>query len=351
MKKYFIYLIIFAAFLILNSCREIIDADPNVSITKISYTKVLDNQSTSVIMPLKPGNQWIYKVTKYDMNGSMQSQGYDTIRVLSEININGEKWFNVINPLDNAIDTTLLTNTDVGLWLKCNCNDSKSRLKAQYPVNYQQYFSGDFQALSLTNGNTFKTYMDTMNIWAKAENISNFVTPTGNYNCIKYRNWLEKKTLNADPLPDKVDPYMIEYYVPDFGLLRRDQYYPISNTANSIQVIYELVSQNITGGGCLEQKLTEKDFGNITLGASEALQIPNILINNSPDTVKIMSIIFESPNGTTTKISDYPQYIQPGNSFYVTILVEPTSVGAFEVKVTIQTTCGEYTFKVNGKGV
>ena len=204
----------------------------------------------------------------------------------------------------------------------------------------------------LNDSGNYKTVIDTMDIWAKAENISGLNTPAGNFDCIKYTNKFEKNTPNIDIFPDKLDPFIIEYYVPDFGLVRAE-YYSISLSGGTPyrSALYELVSQNITGGGCLEQLITDKDFGDIPGGAQKTLQIDNILINKTADTIKVQSININGGEVLLTNPTDYSQTILPGNSLNLTLTASQIKFGNFTSYITIQTTCGEYTLTVKGKGV
>ena len=70
---------------------------------------------TSVIIPLKVGNMWIYKTTSWSVRANSDSTFYsDTTRVNSQMVINNAVWFLVTTT--TGVDTSKRQNRSDGLW-------------------------------------------------------------------------------------------------------------------------------------------------------------------------------------------------------------------------------------------
>lgn len=70
---------------IMTSCEDIVNSDKNIKKTSLDYTKVLDNQETGVIMPLKVGYKWLYSVDVVNEQNVAISNRIDSIVVLREV--------------------------------------------------------------------------------------------------------------------------------------------------------------------------------------------------------------------------------------------------------------------------
>ena len=242
MKKYFIIPFIIFLLGLFSSCKDIINSDENINKYSIDYTYVLTDQTKSVIMPLHEGNTWIYQITEYDLNGIVTKQSLDTIFVSKEITLNNEIWFEVVDKMFNYTDSTVMVNTDLGLWYKCNPCDSMSYLEAQYPLKNSPYYAGenyfDFFYRDSTDSLVFVS--ETINRMANFENVSKVNIPAGTFDCIKYTNWFESKILSK-----AYNPSYVRYYVPDLGMIREEHYVNRFNNSSCIVILYELISYKL----------------------------------------------------------------------------------------------------------
>jgi hypothetical protein len=211
MKQALIFLQIIIISLLAISCGDIVDSDKNILKTKINYKYVLDNQDSGVLMPLAVGNIWYYKVTESD-----KEVYYDSIDVVGEQIINDEKWFEVYFPFFSREQTILMTNTDVGLWVKSDELENESFLLAQYPVKGEVFISS-------------LPFLGNVQI-EKVISEENINTELGEYQCIRF-------DMSADN-PSGLQ--MTEYYSVNKGLIKAE----LLNT-NGNTILYELVRQPI----------------------------------------------------------------------------------------------------------
>lgn len=224
MKKLNLLIALFVISIILSSCGDITNSDPNVNTKVIQYNKVLANQVQSVIMPLKVGNRWIYRKENLKL---------DTTEVMSMIKINGEDWFNVKHI---RMGNLYLTNTDVGLWYKCEC-EGESFLQAKYPVYGNSYTTNFYyNPFIYYNDSTdkYESGIDTLYREIIMENNKVITVPKGTFNTILYKTYI--KSINKLPF----NAYIYFYYVPDLGLIKIEEY-----LNGSLQFTYELVDYTI----------------------------------------------------------------------------------------------------------
>ncbi len=242
MKKHtlFLFLLLVSMTAIISCNDDIINSDDNINKTNktiIEYDYVLANQDSSVIMPLRAGNKWIYNITDYDGKGGIKSQRLDSIMVLKDSIINNEKWFYVWNPIVGN-GNVMMTNTDAGLWLKCPyCGNKPSYLEAQYPLSANPYYIGELNFVFADKG---WKLLDTAQNWIRYESAVDFKVPAGTFNSIKYTNWVELKVLKRT-----IDPFRISYYAPNIGLVRLEVYIDIYNPV--LNRVYELISYDLGG--------------------------------------------------------------------------------------------------------
>ncbi|OGU18153.1 MAG: hypothetical protein A2475_08810 [Ignavibacteria bacterium RIFOXYC2_FULL_35_21] len=243
MKK---YLFIASSFLLLglfSSCEDIINSDENINKYGIHYNYVLTDQTNSVIMPLHVGNTWIYNVQEIK-SGSLVREYLDTIKVVNEVLHNNEKWFEVwwIND-DNS--TIFLTNTDVGLWMKCEICDNKSSLEAQYPKLTSPYLASvNDNVKTLVYDDSLDEYVvldKNFYRWTNIENVSNVIVPAGRFNGLEYQNWLEDKNTKM-----QFAMSYIPFYVPDIGPIIFEYYLLGSKPeATNLNLLFELISYEL----------------------------------------------------------------------------------------------------------
>lgn len=330
MKK-FIYLFTIILLAIgANSCKDIIDSDDNILKEKIDYNFVLNDQKNSVIMPLQPGYKWFYKVRE---NGK---EYLDSIEVVAETEINGEKWFEVRFPMFNG-ENVYMTNTDMGLWLKCGVCENDSYLIAQYPLKDKKYFAGSFETLiRYDDGNGNDVFeKDTMFKWGEYTEFGDKTVYGGTYNCIKYDKWFESK---HDP-SRKTAKY-IEYYSVDLGPV----YSEITTIdQQGIYKSYELLGTNFKNKDKL-QNVYEIDFGIIPIGSSKELQVANFFLNESQQSVNINSINLNLNLTPVILISPtmFPITIAPIESLTLRLKCTPTAIGSYSGIMTVNTSIGSY---------
>jgi hypothetical protein len=70
-----------------------------------------DDYNSLPIMPLKVGNTWIGRTQEFDSAGIVTSTTFDTLRIISEQQIQGETWFRTNTGF-------LLTNRTDGAWFQ-----------------------------------------------------------------------------------------------------------------------------------------------------------------------------------------------------------------------------------------
>jgi hypothetical protein len=224
MKKLNLLIALLVISFILSSCGDITNSDPNINTKVIQYNKVLANQVQSVIMPLKVGNRWIYR---------KENSKLDTTEVMSMLKINGEDWFNVKHI---RMGNLFLTNTDVGLWYRCEC-ETQSYLLAKYPINSNSFTTGFYYGIQLIEDSlgNYHTIIDTLYNEVKIENTVEVNVPKGKFTAILYKSNL--KSINIVHY-FTIDLYF--YYVPDLGLIKLEEYYN-----GSISQTFELVDYTI----------------------------------------------------------------------------------------------------------
>ncbi|TAL68604.1 MAG: hypothetical protein EPN82_10015 [Bacteroidetes bacterium] len=241
MKNYFLIVLQLSLLLILllSSCKDIINSDENINKYDIHYNYVLTDQTHNVIMPLHVGNNWIFNVKEFK-SGSFVREYFDTIKVVNELLQNNEKWFEVmwINDINSIL---YLTNTDAGLWMKCNICDNRSTLEAQYPSLSSPYLACKYDDMHTIVYNDTTEQYEEMNYefyrWTNIDNFSGVVVPAGSFNGLKFINGLEDKSTKV-----KFSLSYIPYYVPDLGPIKFE-YYVLSSKVDSsnLNLLYELI--------------------------------------------------------------------------------------------------------------
>jgi hypothetical protein len=253
MKKLFISFSLLALVLLISSCGDILNPESYTHTSKIKYHSVLKDQEHSVIMPLKVGNMWVYKVTELNGDGSVKAITYDTTLVTKDTLINKEKWFITVNSqLKDRLGPLLLTNTDVGLFSNEDC--SCKTLKAEYPVRYHKYLlqldelplqiriydeHGELNDQPTTFASAF--------IWVDVEILSAYNSYYGIFKTFKYNTWCDISYINKESKKIKLLPngQYTEYYVPDLGLVHKEFFNILSDSTQSLAKIWELTFTNV----------------------------------------------------------------------------------------------------------
>lgn len=252
MKKYIFAINLLALIILISSCEDIVDADNKIKKTKIEYQSVNQNQETSVIMPLKIGNYWVYKVTELNDDGTTKSTGYDTTYVIKDTLINGEKWFLTYDrSFSDHSKLVCLTNTNVGLYINdmiCYCYS----LRAEYPAKHTSYLFSEEEDRDVK----VRRYSDdgklleekTVNIRSRimvdVAKLSNYKSSYGIYDCFSYNSRLEW-TVDGQTAESFKPIVTKEYYVPDLGLIRKEYSTGDKEQNMKIYAFRELISTNV----------------------------------------------------------------------------------------------------------
>lgn len=334
--KYFNFLITVTAFVMLvSACKEvndIVDSDKNIKITKIELGKVRENQETGIIMPLKAGNEWFYRVTDYDNFGNVLRKYNTSVKVNGEKIIDNEKWFEVQFPMISEKYPVYMTNTDVGLFSQCPGSPEykgSTFLTAKYPDINNTFYSG-FIIDTIT---TTSTFLDSSSIWQQSSNQSINV-PKGDFNCVKYAGYYKSQ----NPMLEG-KPFMTTYFTPDFGLVKAEIYPP---GAQYIRKVYELIDNPYEEPtyGCVHSETL--DIGDIQIG--KTLTISRIIKNTGLNEYEIHSY-FVSPNEDIIAFSNIKpnafESLKPGQYLSFDLKVTPAKTGTFKSNVMFLYTIGD----------
>lgn len=227
--------------MLLTNCKDVVDADENIHKSSVGYHRVLGNQQSGVILPLHPGNKWIYNVTDYDSLGAIKKQYLDSIVVFSDTIINGDKWFKLRFAPNYGENTVIMSNTDVGLWLKeqyCNY------MCAPYPSIPEEFVFMRDTLPSRYNNNLGVSIIDTFETISVID--SKISIP------ITYRDkaYIGVSYFYNVQIPTRPGIFTISscenIYIPDFGLYRSTLYINQTKTKRYIERTYDLIDCKIT---------------------------------------------------------------------------------------------------------
>lgn len=210
-KIYFLMIAVILAMFI--SCDDIVNSDSNIKKTSLDYSKVLDNQETGVIMPLKVGNMWKYSVGELNESDVAIRHRLDSIVVLNEQIFEGEKWYEVNFPIFSRDYNVLMTNTHKGLMIHCEPCLEKKFLWATYPKYGSIFYSG-LKLFQIKDAQGNPIGEDYIHISKDAENMKIILQNGIEYETIKYNAFVLDESNKS-----KIFYYGDEYYVPDLGLI------------------------------------------------------------------------------------------------------------------------------------
>lgn len=326
MKKYILAINLLALLILISSCQDIVDADNSILKTKkIVYKTVKQDQEKDVIMPLKVGNLWVYRVTDYNTDQTVSKIFYDSLLVQKDTIINGEKWFVVVNPSNKLTDPMYLTNTDKGLYFRRSEWGNESLLRAQYPLVNSTYYVG-YQAFTHLFNDPDTHINDTMDCWANPSIITNYGTDYGTFNAYSYQTWwnLRKQKITFDP-------WFIENYIPNLGLVEvRNFENDLTNGTTLSRVAY-LVYTNLKIGKTVKQSVFEIDFGTLDSGQTATKTINSLFENDSDQNWIIKLIeIDNDPSFTIVNPPVVPFTVAPGGTFRITVKFQPSAAGEFK---------------------
>jgi hypothetical protein len=160
-----------------------------------------------VIIPLKVGNSWTYKVTAYDSLGAILpfSIGDISLRVTSETTIGSEKWYQV--------NGSLLTNRADGMWSRDSAG--REQLTFKYPANVNDSYSSSGGPIVVSTTNQTVT------------------VPQGQYACYGYR---QGSGTGFD---------VIQYCAPNVGLVKVEAYQQTLSGRQYVATTFELKALTI----------------------------------------------------------------------------------------------------------
>lgn len=319
--------ILILATLIFMSCEDIVNSDKNILKTKLEYTEVLDNQTESVIMPLSANKKWYYNVTEFDENNNVIKNYIDSIVVLDVYSQNGY-WFDMYMPYISDIPF-LMTNTDVGLWVKREQNDEESFLLAKYP-KYKNDFASDYiniEGKENIPDDEFESLEDI--IIQKKSSEQSVSVPFGTFDCIKYNGSFYSEELDKN--------YMIEYFSPEVGLIKAELFdYQLQFISKS----YELID---TTKSFLDEYCANTKYVALNESDMQAPHRENVnLLNEEDNSIEItdINIISETiPNIMTIVFPDainLPISLNPNESIDLQLFFNSNNltryIGVIEVK-------------------
>ena len=140
------------------------------------------------IIPLAVGNQWVMQTSYFDTLGNLSSTSQDTIKVIGDTIIQGQKYYVMLN----LYALTYMSDRNDGIYV-LDVNDYQSSMFLKYPA-----VRNDSYSLESTNYSIAST--DTM-----------ISVPKGNFHCYQY-------SLSASGINIPV----YDYYSPGIGYVQQE---------------------------------------------------------------------------------------------------------------------------------
>ena len=161
-------------------------------------------RDASVIMPLEIGDRWIFDVTDFDSTCSVLKRFVDTLVIVGDKVINGQRWY-VTN------EGCIVRNSPEGLWsaLLVDGEISNLTLAAKYP------------------GSTGERWYYGYATIVSADMV--LKVPYGEFHCYKYED-----TMNLEDTPS------VSYLAPGVGILRAEYYRVTSDGRSYMYEVAEL---------------------------------------------------------------------------------------------------------------
>jgi len=138
-----------------------------------------------VIVPLKIGNLWAYKIRIFDESGAVTDSSYDTVSVTAQTLIDNELWY-----IDN--EGNVQTNRADGLWV----HSGVPYLVEKFPAKLNEFYR----------------LIDTATIVRVSGVDEGIVVPTG-----RYLSYIYSWTRNGFMVGDF-------FYAPNVGMIKSDKY-------------------------------------------------------------------------------------------------------------------------------
>lgn len=338
-------LIILLTIVLLISCEDIVNSDKNIKITEIKYKSIKEDQENGVIMPLKIGNKWYYDVTEFSADAIKQAEYIDSIHVINEVEISGERWFETYFPMLSS-ENIYLSNTNEGLWVKCDDCENGSFLLARYP-DYNNVFASGYPDIRNLHSDNRSVYdmLDDLLVNKRTER-ETITVPKGEYDCIKYTSKFESDNRDITEFP-----IIEEYYNENNGLVKMIEYELLTDTYNKT---FELRDEPVTNNDCIEY--IQKDIGDIVAGSPNKQQFT--LTNSSQRQISIIDIEIEY-----TGLSDIaridpdfenllPVALMKVESVNMNVLITPQTTGRFIITIKVISDIGcFYEIVIEGRSV
>lgn len=327
------------------SCDDIVNSDKNIKITEIKYKSINENQENGVVLPLKVGNKWYYGVDEYSGDGVKLAEYIDSILVKNEYEISGERWFEVYFPMLSN-DNILMTNTDVGLWVKCDNCENQSFLMAKYPDYQEVSASGftDIHRIPISNSDDYNLL--SILLISKKTNTENVSVPKGNYDCIKYTSQFESDDNNISQFP-----ITEEYFSVDIGLIKFVQNQLL--TYNTVKV-YDLIEKPSNTNDCIETLTV--NVGNISNGTNHEEFID--LKNTTANRLSVLEIqidyigLQDIANISEPFVNSLPITIVSGQKANMIVNISPNQTGRFIITIKVISNIGcFYEITLEGRSV
>jgi hypothetical protein len=160
----------------------------------------------TVLMPLKIGNQWIYRAVSLDSLGNVQNSDTSTFKIVRDTSIQNEKWYFIGR---DSTARELLTNRSDGLWyMRLTSSGTVAQsvvLFAKHPANVNDTWLGP----------------DSTTAKLLAKNVS-VTVPQGTYSCFQY-TYANKNTQ---------DLQQTKYFPVGVGFVR-DEFYSKTSSGQS----------------------------------------------------------------------------------------------------------------------
>ncbi|MCO5251774.1 MAG: hypothetical protein M9949_10190 [Candidatus Kapabacteria bacterium] len=330
MKKS-INLLALLTLLFVVSCGDIVDSDDNIKKTAVTYAKVLENQETGVILPLKVGNKWLYTVDELNENELVFRKRADSIVVISELTLDDGIWFEVYFPLISKKENVLMTNTEKGLWVRCEQCENKSFLWAEYPYQNKLFYVMEKHfVISDSNGDTLAE--DFGSIGKTAQSASIKLSNGQEYETIKYDVFAinKEKMITQLHLGD-------EHYVPDFGLVS-SYIKPYSKMIGENYELVQFINEEQEDKSCVFDEYI--NLGEIR--KDSLVTISKEIINTTNNSFKLKGIAIIP----ATEIISFGKFkpsmhewlnasLKPGQTQSIEIKVTPDKLGEFSTTVMI----------------
>lgn len=250
-----IYYLIILLIIPIYSCEDIINSEENIKKENILYDHVLQDQENDVIMPLKVGNQWIYKYSiltpKTWYNDYVvrcdTTIYYDTVKIYQRIPFNNEEWFFVTSRYSPLFENGLIVNTDAGLVEFLSALRDYAHypeidtmiLRAKYPCDkYREFSWNDIYWIgSWDSGQNAVRYNHIETSFFDSIDVA-----AGSFECYRY----EYSSLWSYTY-DLRSPSRIEWFCPNTGLVKFVERYSTAHDkdGNAFPIGYRDTSGNI----------------------------------------------------------------------------------------------------------